>query len=533
MVRFLKRKPKEEPARQRYPEALWPLLSLGRPDDNTDYHQLAEPLADYVPHLIQMALDEDLNQRYEDDPAVWAPLHAMQILGALGAVEAAEPLAQCLDWDDDWTGEALPDIYASIGPMAVPVLQAYLEDASRDKWGRIKASEALTAIAQAHPAQRESIVRYLTDYLGRPTADDNADEELVTSFVISNLAGLGAREAYPAIKRAFEEDRVTLSVIRLEDVEADFGMRPRPDYSKLEPPKEPGVRLELKCKVCGRERSYLFPKVYCDIGTVKKKKAKYSPIIIPQPVVCSKCGAVDQYELSSLGHLAVTADLMAQIVPDLEGIRREDQHIQFVEFQAMGRKMHPQEAIERYQAKIARHPDDSDLYVGYGNVLRFLGRFEEARAQYQRAMEVDPLNPHPYVEMSVLALKQRNNSKAISLLERAIEVARAGPLSEQDKEMVIQSAQEAIRAIRRGKVDELIPEPTVQLAPVGAPPSSSQAQTTSKRAKRKRRKTPHLSSRAQPPKRIAAQSTEVGRNDPCPCGSGKKYKYCCMRKQKR
>jgi|GEM_PF-6011742 len=26
-------------------------------------------------------------------------------------------------------------------------------------------------------------------------------------------------------------------------------------------------------------------------------------------------------------------------------------------------------------------------------------------------------------------------------------------------------------------------------------------------------------------------SDEVGRNDPCPCGSGKKYKYCCLRKE--
>ncbi|NLB77381.1 MAG: hypothetical protein GX796_00625, partial [Clostridiaceae bacterium] len=24
-----------------------------------------------------------------------------------------------------------------------------------------------------------------------------------------------------------------------------------------------------------------------------------------------------------------------------------------------------------------------------------------------------------------------------------------------------------------------------------------------------------------------AVSTKVGRNDPCPCGSGKKYKKCC------
>ena len=31
---------------------------------------------------------------------------------------------------------------------------------------------------------------------------------------------------------------------------------------------------------------------------------------------------------------------------------------------------------------------------------------------------------------------------------------------------------------------------------------------------------------------LAAQTGErkVGRNDPCPCGSGKKYKYCCMNK---
>ena len=26
-------------------------------------------------------------------------------------------------------------------------------------------------------------------------------------------------------------------------------------------------------------------------------------------------------------------------------------------------------------------------------------------------------------------------------------------------------------------------------------------------------------------------SRKVGRNDPCPCGSGKKYKFCCLNKQ--
>jgi preprotein translocase subunit SecA len=28
---------------------------------------------------------------------------------------------------------------------------------------------------------------------------------------------------------------------------------------------------------------------------------------------------------------------------------------------------------------------------------------------------------------------------------------------------------------------------------------------------------------------VKKQSKEIGRNDPCPCGSGKKYKQCCGR----
>ncbi|MCC5904895.1 MAG: SEC-C domain-containing protein [Balneolaceae bacterium] len=27
-----------------------------------------------------------------------------------------------------------------------------------------------------------------------------------------------------------------------------------------------------------------------------------------------------------------------------------------------------------------------------------------------------------------------------------------------------------------------------------------------------------------------ANLNDVGRNDPCPCGSGRKYKKCCLRK---
>ena len=34
--------------------------------------------------------------------------------------------------------------------------------------------------------------------------------------------------------------------------------------------------------------------------------------------------------------------------------------------------------------------------------------------------------------------------------------------------------------------------------------------------------------RPQVPKTVVRQGDKVGRNDPCPCGSGKKYKKCCL-----
>ncbi|MEJ2559137.1 MAG: DUF1186 domain-containing protein [Anaerolineae bacterium] len=537
MTPLFKRTSQEDPACQRYPEVLWPLLSLEESDERTNYHQLAQSLVAYVPDLIRMALDDDLNYREQDDPAGWAPLHAMQILGALGAVEAAEPLTQCLEWNSDWYAEALPDVYAGIGPAAVPVLQAYLEDTTHDVWGRIHASHALAAVAQAHPEARDILVRYMIDYLDRPTADDSAEEERLTTFVITDLADLEAHEAYPAIKRAYDEDRVDLSVIGLEDVEVDFGMRPKPDYSKLEPPQEPGVRLELKCKVCGRERSYLFPKVYCDLGTMrdKKKRAKYDPIIIPQTVVCSKCGAVDQYELAGMAHIAMIADLLTQTAPELRDLRREGQHIQYMEFEAMGRKMHPQEAIERYRDKIARDPDDSELYIGYGNVLRFLGRFAEAEAQYQRVLEMDPFNLDAYTEMAVLALKQRNKKEAMAFWQKVLEVIPNSQVPDRDKSFYLESAREAIEAIRSGREEELGLEPamTPQRSSIKVQPSGGRSPGASEPSSRKREAASLSSSQARLPKLTPGKKAKVGRNDPCPCGSGKKYKHCCMRKKKR
>jgi tetratricopeptide (TPR) repeat protein len=512
MARLFSRKPKTDPALEYFPDPFAELISYGKPADDMDYAAWAAQLAPYTTDLVRMVLDDDLNERDENDPAVWAPLHALKVLGVLGPVEAAEPLTECLDMEDEWFDEELPEAYAAIGPEAIPVLHAYLYDAAHESRARSIVSECLAAIAQRHAESYAEVVELLTAFLDRPEADDSAAEEEVTTSVIYDLSVMGARTAYDAIWRAYAQDRVTPRVIGLEDVEEDFGMRPPADSSRpSKKRRESGVSLELRCTVCGRERDHIFPVVYYDMGTGrdKKRSEKYDPLIIPQRVVCPKCGAVDQYELGGFGHIAVLASLMAETaertgekISDLPALP-QDQRIRFLEFTTRWGPMHPLEATERYQRELARRPKDGSLLVGYGTVLRFLGRLEEAEELYRQALELDGDNLDAWESMAQLAGQRGDIPQAAYCWRRVLGLALTAPLSSGDRQETVDRARMSIEYLSRGEIPEFGPQM------MGGPQ-------------------PAKRSPAKPPAQRPApgNATKVARNDPCPCGSGKKYKHC-------
>ncbi len=505
MVKFLSRKTTPDPALACYPAAMAGLLSLGKAGEDMDYRPQAEQLTDCVPDLIRMVFDDDLNERDENDPVLWAPYHALKVLGVLGPAEAAEPLTACLEGDDEWVGEELPTIYAAIGPAAIPVLQAYLADREHTNEARGAASNALVAIAQAHPAARAEIIALLTAFLDRPEAGANGDEEVVTAFVIGDLGDLKALTAYEAIRRAYAEDRVDGQIIGLEDVERDFGMQPPLDFNTPPKPRdEPGVRMVLKCKVCGREREHIFAKVYYDLGTANddKKKDKYDPLVIPQHVVCPKCGAIDQYELGTMGTMAVTASLLALRFPDGGSYLREDQRVTFLNFTTRWGPMHPQEAIERYQRELARQPEDVSLHVGFGNLYKLLGRHGQAESEYAQALRLDPDAAEAWLGLAQLAGVRRDIPEAIRCWEKVQATSRESGLSPADQIPMGESAEEALADLRQGVIPPS--EPPASAAPAAPKPSKGASSDTSQR--------------------------KVGRNEPCPCGSGKKYKHCHGRK---
>lgn len=515
MKRF-NRKPKTDPALARYPTAMAELLQLGVTDKEIDYTRLAEQLRDYIPELLRLVLDEDFADREQDDPIAMAPFHALEVLAILGPAEAAEPLLACLEWETDWIDNELARAYAGIGPVAIPLLLAYLADGTHDPHHRALASNALKEIADAHPSVREEIVDALTHFLDRPSADDSAEEERVTAFVISDLTDLHATSAYDAIARAFADDRVDTQILDLEFVEQKWGMRPRSDIDVLPPLRtESGVHLVLKCKVCGREREHIFPKVYCDIPTIRneKQRKKYGPLIIPQRVICPKCGAVDQYELTPMAEFAIITTLLAEKMPDTASVLRPDQRVTMITFTTRWGKMHPVEAVERYQQELAKQPDNADLHVGYANLQRFLGYTEEAEERYHLALSLDSNNAEAWINLAQIAGDRRDRKNAIHYWEMVLQSTLQGGAPPDQRDDYQAAAESALMALRAGLFPEELPdewpnefiEDALELT----------ASQHRKSAARKEEGRP-----------VPEDRVKIGRNDPCPCGSGKKYKHC-------
>jgi hypothetical protein len=264
-----------------YTDPVRRLLGLGQreivPGDTwADYRAEFGFTAADIPQLIALATDKRPNGLAGDDPAVWGPLHAWRALGQLEAAEAIEPLleSQAGPDCDDWAAEDLPEIFALIGPPAIPPLERALQNPRRLHFAADSAMAGLRDIAQRYADCRDRCVAILAGVLD---ADHDSTPEINASAV-SNLLDLHAVEAIAAIRAAFGRNEVDLSVAGdIEDVEIEFGLRnarttPRPPnpllarlferIPDLAPPPEP-ARQFVKQKVgrndpcpCGSGKKY-------------------------------------------------------------------------------------------------------------------------------------------------------------------------------------------------------------------------------------------------------------------------------------
>ena len=456
--------------------------------------------------LIELATDEELLDADSESPEVWAPIHAIRLLGELKAPEAIGPLLPLFDLvDDDYLAEALPEAFGAIGTPAVAPLRTLLFDRERDVYARARAALGLRLVAQRYPEARREVVDALVARLD-PAEARTPDDELLNGFVIAELLDLKATEAAPAVRAAFAADRVDTSVVDPDSAIAELGLAPKPRARR--PAKaEEGLRLQLRCTACGYAREHQVGVVYYDEGTQERRArgepAPYSEWVVGQKITCPKCGAVDRYEPGPLAYMTLTGELMKLAAarkagkPDAEP---DAGPVRFIRFAlADGRQMHPFEAFDLYRRQIAAEPDRVDLRERYGNALRFLGHREEAIEQYRTTLRLDPSNLEARLSLGRLARDAGDRAEARQMLESVIVEAPNSGLPSSERADYVEAAAADLAGLT-GQPAAGGARPREALAVRGRGPTSTRPATSA--------------------------IPKVSRNNPCPCGSGRKYKRC-------
>lgn len=246
---------KSTPDAAAYPPPLDRLLGLGglftRGDEWRDYPRMGIGPG-HVPDLIRMAGDPELNHADEDDPRVYAPLHAWRALGQLAAPEAAAPLAEVLVQltDDDFANEELPEVLGMIGAASIEPVAAVVADPALDERTRISATGALDEIAKRHPELRDRCVEVLM----RQLEGWAEQSEGLNGFLVDYLVELRAVEAAPLMQAAFEAGLADASIRGdWEDIQIELGLleerltppQPPPWLARLRAPRTPAPPREI------------------------------------------------------------------------------------------------------------------------------------------------------------------------------------------------------------------------------------------------------------------------------------------------
>jgi tetratricopeptide (TPR) repeat protein len=86
----------------------------------------------------------------------------------------------------------------------------------------------------------------------------------------------------------------------------------------------------------------------------------------------------------------------------------------------------PAEALTKFQAALNAYPKYADAWLGAGKAQWELGHAEDARAAFEKALELDNKLVGPWQELGYLACAQSKWEEALRYLDRAVRLDPVG-----------------------------------------------------------------------------------------------------------
>jgi tetratricopeptide (TPR) repeat protein len=323
--------------------------------------------------------------------------------------------------------------------------------------------------------------------------------------------------------------------------------------------RDKSLKIPLYCTECKRTYRYDLQQIFVS------DNIRRSPII-GQVIECKGCGSLETYEQTDETKSIMSLEMVRAMTLDRSGVEdwREHTSIKFgpVAITVLGKKFDNRPEAYRYLlAELEKAPDNPDLNRRMGNIYSHGLRTDLALPYYEKAIRLNPEDMESVASIAQIHIDDERFADAIPYVESLASLCKApeidedeaaeyfGPLLLYAKEIEENTGRRIrifdtpggeldISAISRDTglqfVSFDLDDPNdYQLAfhtfRDGAVPRKVMDQWKRARSRagaaRSSSENPRLSLPAQEPIR----KVKVGRNESCPCGSGKKYKRCCGR----
>jgi len=445
------------------------LLNMGevsREKQWSDYLALGITESD-IPELEKLVSDKKLHTSPSDSKEIWVPLHAWRALGQLQSTESCElllTLQNSILYEDDWALEEIPKVLGMIASEKLTVLQKFLHNKRKKEFARVVAADGIKYVANNHPEKRDQCVALLIDYL------ENLDKktEALNGLVVGLLLDLKAVEAIDTIQKVYKADLIDISSAGdIEDVEIELGLRLERDTPK---PHNGSIALQKAKKEKDKE---------------KKSNEQVDPI----------------YDLIEGLLLDYGNEESILNVSELDGF--------FAAIISASNVIPPSQWMPAIWGGEAHSPEWEDFKIVEQFTNSVMGYYNFV-ANCLLEDEYDPL----FLEHEV---DNKIHTRTDDWCEGYLKGVNLWPPLSANDASIVTDALEPMNMFATDKgLKQLINmnDTVIEFWQLQIPRSASRIYQYFLQQRQ------HL--------RTPVQVNKTGRNDPCPCGSGKKYKKCCL-----
>jgi tetratricopeptide (TPR) repeat protein len=459
----------------------------------------------FVEQVIQTAnratLIEGLRAVLRDDPGSWQALRAMLMVGELKAAEALPELLRCIALSQDRFGHEA--IHLALTKMVEPAIVALIP-----------------LLGSADPAEK----RMAWNVLGHLPTEEGVKAQLAhlpeyyredAEQALEMVRLSGAKEFLPFVETEYRPQESALGrayvhlcrvngtrTERLAEIERDVKRMQESEAAQGEWPRV--VALELACTQCGKPYHYDVREIHLhppDKGDSESGTTDLIPfhhgIVIRDDIQCKNCGTTNAVHLTQRSRQRLTAEFVKILAYARSGQKIPSSFpIKLTNWPTGNEPPQTLRGLERDRLQsLEDHPTKPAAHLALGKFYEYVKEDARARKAYLRALDLDTRCLEAMAGLARTDHTSGRLKEALEWVESCYEQLETGSYYLVEDRAAFKKA---TRDARREFAREL-----------GVKPKEAQVDI-----------------------RFHLETSEHPKNRPCPCGSGKKYKMCCMPREK-